>query len=807
MTNTIISTSRLRAALLVGISAIAMTAATPAVIHSSARAATAAGAPEEIIVTTRKREETIMKAPIIVQAIGNKQIEDLHINSVTALTSVAPGTFVNYGLAQSGVNLAVRGIANSGSNLFGDQSIALNIDGFTSSVGTLYRQGIFDAAQIEVLKGPQSLFYGKSTSGGMIALHSADPTKDWQVQAQVGYEFKADEMDLNGFISGPITDTLGIRIAGYHNTSKGYLRNANPNGVARYPAEDDNGGRLTLKYDNPDIGLRVKFKAAYTHDRLNVSYVDTEQQVCAGPPNPNPIFKYDNCTLDLYSYGTQRSLPYSATANFSYGAAGTGFATNMPYPMFKDGQPYSVTETALAVLSIDYDIAKDITLTSVTGMDYINGIDAGRNNSVIGLNDIGSQGKFHEFSEELRLTTNWKDRWYNFMVGGLYNPSHRNDQLNLTFPAPDVVPFENNFTSTGVSRFESEADGAFAQALLTPVDKWELSGGIRWSRVHKAFTNNTITYNLTSLPGNGVNVIPLLAPGQAGLTETAWTPEATLTYRPTDDLTAFVSYKKGYKGPAANSNQTNTANNAASWKPLVGGEHVHGFEGGVKAKLMDHQITLNASGYIYTYQGLQTTVYIPALNTANLSNGASAKVQGFELGGEYSPEEIRGLTLKAFLNYNDTHYIKFTGATCWAGMTAAQGCMTVGPGKTAQDLSGRTTFLAPKLVANIGASYKWDLSDKYTAGISGEAQYTSSYYGSSDLEPFSHQGAYALVNMSAHLAKSDDSWDLAVLCRNCTNKIYVAYGTDGGFVAPAANVNIGHPLQIMVQLTVRPSLF
>jgi outer membrane receptor protein involved in Fe transport len=245
------------------------------------------------------------------------------------------------------------------------------------------------------------------------------------------------------------------------------------------------------------------------------------------------------------------------------------------------------------------------------------------------------------------------------------------------------------------------------------------------------------------------------------------------------------------------------------WKPLVGGEHVQGVEGGIKAQLLDRQVVLNTSGYLYDYKGLQTTFYIVALSTAVLGNGADVRAQGLETSVDYMPKEVPGLTLSAMLNYDDTHYSHFVNASCWGLQTLAQGCYTI-PGSTAkgQTLTGRTTFLAPEWVGKVTASYKWDLSEKYTAAVSADAQFTSRYYGSSDLEPFSHQNGYALVDASLHLGRSDDSWDLAVLCRNCTNKIYVAYASDGASTTtPAANVNIGHPLQIMVQLTVKPQLF
>jgi outer membrane receptor protein involved in Fe transport len=788
-----------KAASLAAVSTLVITALMPAVRAKAAAAAvSSAAAPEEIIVTARKREESIMKTPVILQAISAKQLENLHVTSIDSLTSASPGTFIQFGFAETGITAYIRGIGTSGSATFADQEIALNIDGFTSSQGALFRQGIFDAAQIEVLKGPQSLFFGKSTAAGMIAIHSADPTRDWQAEAKIGYEFKADEMDLSGYLSGPLTDDLGIRIAGYHNTSKGYLYNPNPaNPAQRLPAETDNGARLTLKYDDPDIGLRVKFKAAYTYDSLNIAEYEFNQELCAGPVNPSPFLPYDNCKLDLYTGGLPNGKPYSATADFSLG--GPGFLTNTPAPLFKDGKSYAYTKTALAVLNVEYDVAPDVTLSSVTGLDYFKAVDAGRNQTSIGPVDIGTDPKYHEFSEELRLTTNWKDRWYNFMIGGLYNPTKRHDQLILNYPTGDI--FLSGVYEDGLARYKSDTEGAFAQALLTPFAHWELSAGVRYSHVRKTWLS-VIQYNNLGF-SNGIDVIPLLPKSATSMAENAWTPEFTLKYSPTDNLTTFISYKRGYKGPAWNSSLTNTVPDAASFlsKPYVHGERTKGVEGGVKAKLLDDQLSLTATGYLYSFQNLQVAFFDQTQNTANIQNGANARVQGLEVGGEYSPNAIRGLTLNAFANYNDTYYTRFTNAPCYVAEPVSAGCVN-----NIQNLAGRTLNFAPKFVGSLGAGYKWDLDEKYIASIDGQLQYTSSYASTPDTNPLGTQKAFATLSAAVHLAKSDNSWDLALLCHNCTNKLYITNGLDAGGAAPAVNADIGRPLQILLQLTVHPLL-
>src|SRR5438132_3831225 len=169
--------------------------------------------PEEIVVTARKREESIMKAPVIISAISQKQLENLHVQAVSAITATTPNLQIQNGFALSGTTIQFRGLGNGAAANFIDQDMALNIDGFTSNAGRLYRQGLFDVAQVEIMKGPQSLFYGKSTTAGLIAIHTADPTRTWDTKLGVGYEFVASEMDLDSYSSSPLIDQLGIRLA------------------------------------------------------------------------------------------------------------------------------------------------------------------------------------------------------------------------------------------------------------------------------------------------------------------------------------------------------------------------------------------------------------------------------------------------------------------------------------------------------------------------------------------------------------------------------------------------------------------
>jgi iron complex outermembrane receptor protein len=739
-----------------------------------------------------------------------------------------------FGLSSASVTL--RGIGNGNEGTYVDQSVALNLDGMTVGSGIFFRSGIFDIGQVEVLKGPQSLFFGKSSSGGLIAIHSADPTKEWDTKVTVGYEFNADEMDLDGYISGPVTDDLGVRLAGYHNTMKGYFYNPNPNNPKhRLPESTDDGFRGTLKYDNPDTGLRIKFKGSYSNHTQNVENPEITQSVCStGVNTVTPgLGAYDNCKVDQYTSGLPSSLPYSPTANFSPFNQ-TAFNSFTPDPVFRDGKSYAYAKAALGVLNIDYDITPGLTISSVTGLDWGKNADAGRAaNAALGFDDIGTNDTIQEFSEELRLTSNWKDRWYNFMVGGLYSDAKRRTHLVVSLPAfpgafltPLLAGNLYGLYTDDIEHATFKNNSVFGQVLLTPIEHWELSAGLRYTHNSKRFTSlqalstswQTLFAGLGFPPappaGEGIGLVG--SPSNPYKAENATTPEFTLKYTPTDDITAFVSYKQGYKGLGFNSNPATYSYaindpTSSNYNNVVGfsGERVKGVEGGVKAQMLDRQLSLSVTGYLYNYKALQVSFIDAAANRATINNGANARVQGVELTADYSPEAIQGLSFNGFLNYNDGHYTSFPNAGCYSGQTAATGCApssTLGALGT-QNLAGKPLVGAPKWTGTFGFTYKKDLSEKYMASFHAETQYSSSYAPDSEENPLTRQHSYALVDLALHLSRTDNTWDLGLICRNCTDHYYIIFANDAGpFVGSVANISVARPREVLLQLTVHPNL-
>ena len=150
-------------------------------------------------------------------------------------------------------------------------------------------------------------------------------------------------------------------------------------------------------------------------------------------------------------------------------------------------------------------------------------------------------------------------------------------------------------------------------------------------------------------------------------------PEVTLTYRPTDDLTLYGAYKQGFKSGSFSTATPPTVGENNSFGP----EKVRGGEFGLKSRMLDRQLSLNVVPYFYRYEGLQVGVISPPQNGVPIIqtlNAATAHIYGVDLDGAFRPASLDGLQLNGNAEFNHARYLDFTNAPCWGGQTIALGC-------------------------------------------------------------------------------------------------------------------------------------
>ena len=166
---------------------------------------------EEIVVTARKREENLQDVPVALSVFTGQALQQAGILSTRDLYGITPGLNYDTGFDQNAGTPAIRGVVS--------QEIATyrqKVTTFLDGMPILGQQGTvpFNAiAQVEVLRGPQSAAFGRSTFGGAINYKTRDPGDnfDTDVNLDVGSNslFNADAL-----ISGPlVANRLGGLIA------------------------------------------------------------------------------------------------------------------------------------------------------------------------------------------------------------------------------------------------------------------------------------------------------------------------------------------------------------------------------------------------------------------------------------------------------------------------------------------------------------------------------------------------------------------------------------------------------------------
>lgn len=795
------SSARLRFALLAAASGFAVTS-TQAFAQSSApqEAATSEVSVGEIVVTARKRSETLMTVPVAVSAVSAEVLNARGISTLEGFARLVPQLFLatSSGSFQGGA-LGLRGISAGDGNVFGDQAVAFNIDGVQIARATPRQLSQFDLQQIEVLKGPQALYYGKNSPGGIVVIRTADPTDSLEAGGKVSYEFNAREVRGEAFVSGPIADGLGARVALSASDMRGWARNIATPGTlysAAAPFSPDTSEfntRVTLKFDRGGpFSARFKFNYGRMSDAGVFS--NTQRVYCPAAGGVPQLGGPDDCTPD------NRVVHASIGTRFGSGGANTvsGAAISGVY-VFGDGVPYSHTTQYLSGLEMKYDLSDQLQLASNTGyyharieaLDNVNSADGTFPNSAASPAGAGgmvasyADARYRELSQELRLTSSFGGP-VEFMLGGFFQDQKLQyvaaAAVNAVNPIQLFPPVRMFQTGTAYS--------VFGSVSVKPASTLEISGGLRYSHEKKDFAAERL------LPGTfGTNPVTLAVPKRSFNNVS---PEAVVTWRPDRNLTVYGGWRRGFLSGGFNGAGSAVAA-ASNPDNSYDEEVVEGFEGGVKAQALDGMLRVTLAGYSYKIKGLQVAANLPGPPVVQVvNNAANATTKGFEADFNLTTP-VDGLSLHGAIAYTKARYTTFELSPCYGGQTVALGCnrnLITPPAPAGalprfvnQDLSGQQLVRAPDWAGSIGAAYDLTTSDGGVFGLTLDGNYTGTFFTDALNSPGGVQKDYWLLDASTHY-KMPNGIDLALIGRNLTNKYYFQRssaapltGTPAGFAA------------------------
>jgi len=800
----------------------ALLAASPALAAEEAAAAAAENPAstgvEDIIVTARRRNESVQSIPVSVQAISAATVQARDLTSLEKIAAATPQFTVARASNGAGAQLTLRGIGSNATSIGIEQSVAIVVDSVYYGQGRVINEGFFDLARVEILKGPQALFFGKNATAGVISLTTADPGKDREIMARVGYEANARQLYGEFVYSTPLSDSWGLRLAVrgskmfgglYRNAAgsqtyttfdaaKGFAATAltAAPSAADQPQERELIGRATLKYDGGG-GLTATLKASGSwNDTIGNGWNYSAVRCPTGFTAVNPAYKCDG-GFKLY----QNNFPLEI-------AKATPFAR-------ENGDLYNTYKSWQVTGTINYDM-ENVTLNSVTNYNWNNnkfGCDCDFLGGPVWATENAS---YHAFSQEVRALTKFETP-VNVMFGGLYQKTKRTFFQTVLFAGS-----ENSAAPTGMRYVsyakDSATDGqtwsAYGQLIWKIMPTLEATAGVRYTHETKDsfFTQPYVNPGLTFLfrPQSAAKDGTLLG----DQTFNDWSPDVTLSWKPSSDVMVYGAYKTAYKSGGFSNSAINSSlvTNNPSADLAFNPERGRGFEAGIKTTLMDRQLRANLTLYSYKYTDLQIDFFNSQVFAYVTYNAGAARSKGVELELEYAPRSLPGLSFHGSLNYNQARYLNFI-APCWSGQSIAAGCSLKVAGIERQDLSGVPTSAAPEWTSTAGIAYEAGIGKGLKIGGNIDTRTSSSYLGSSFGDPFTRQDGYAVLDAGLRIGAENDRWQIAVIGKNLTNKFYFIGGgtaplTGAGTGTNAATLGdiIGYgamPRTVRMQVTVR----
>ncbi len=735
-----------------------------------------AGGLEEIIVTARKREESLQDVPVVVNVLTKAEIDRYALDSLESLAANIPELFVGRSSNGSGAQITLRGVGSGRTTMGMEQSTAVVVDGVYYGHGLFLNEALFDLERIEVLKGPQALFFGKNATAGVISFNTSDPTEEFEAQVRAGYETTAEEYSVEGFVSGQIAPNLLGRLAlrvsdmrgGYFDqtaidtpvtfldlaTFEPVVRNQEPN-QGGMPGTEAYVARGTLIWA-PTERFTGVFKASVNERKDEANAWNFVVFDCpSGFTQPNP------------------AVPCEREFNVRVPNAPDGVGGNLPH-MKEDGSSYNDYNSWAMTAGLTFDL-DDSQITSITNYNWHRNKWGLSQNVESPTSYIAAtqNTSLSAWSNETRFQT-YFDQPFNFMIGSYYQNTDRDhDQAGAFAPLEiSTNPPETQFTSyIKPSGSEAETWSGFGQVTWRPTDQTELAAGVRYIReTRDSFLVQS--YVMPALQGLFLQDAPVFG----DQTFTDWTPEVTVSYFPADDLTFFAGYKSAYKSGGFAVSSLIVAATIPSdvmFEPETG----DGFEVGMKSMWFDDQLRFNMTLYRFEYEDLQVDFFDSVTFQFITTNAGAATVEGVEFEVDYAPIALPGLLLSGYLNYNKGRYTDYI-APCYTGQSIAAGCNTNFGAGLGQDLSGEPLAMAPDWVAAINAAYQVDTQSGHTWEFGGNLRYSDDFISSSFGAPLSRQDSYINLDASLRFRHTDGNWEAAIIARNLTDSFHISGETD-----------------------------
>jgi outer membrane receptor protein involved in Fe transport len=758
----------------------------------------AAPALEEVLVTATLRTESLQDVPVSVNAMAGEKMQEAGIDKIEDLQAYVP----NLSMSETGIgtNIYIRGIG-SGINPGFEQSVGMYFDGVSYSRAQLTRAPFLDLARVEVLRGPQNILYGKNSIAGALSLVSARPGQEQEGMISGLYEPDHDEKVVDFMISGPITDTLGGRVAIRKREFGGYIENLTLD--RDEPQRDESTIRAILDWDaTPDLTAMLKFELGKFDVLGRQVEIVNDQPSTTLPGSPT------------YSQALAAPPPNG------FGADASVLNTTQDYKRSSNGD-YSNNRTRNVTLNVDYALGES-TLTFITGIlhyEFDELCDCDFTGAPVF--SVPFEEEYDQYSQEIR----WVSAAGGTLeyIGGAYYQKSELDFFDAIVIDSNILPSAvaqltgspaqgGSIANTTTPRnFTSDAElySVFWQTTWNASDQLRATLGLRYSYEEKEGTRNLTIADLNGneRPAGLVDAVLAgvfkverhdLKDSQKGGN---LAPSLNVQYDVNDDVMAYATVSVGNKSGGFDARSNASPGGAIDGSFEYDEEKATSFEVGAKTSFMNGRGELNVAAFFTKYDDLQVSIFDGTLGF-NVGNAGAAETKGIELDGRFALTD--NLLMTAALAFLDFEFTDFEKGQCYQGQTPDQ----ITPTVNFCDYKGMTNQYVADFSGNVGFVYTRAFGDAMEFRAGTDFTFTDDYNSSQNLDPSQEQDGYVEVNMRLAVADVKSGWEVAIVGKNLTDEDVISYSND----VPLANSafgSIGHyafierPRSVAVQVAYR----
>ena len=618
----------------------------------------------DIVVTAQRRDQSILKVPISISAIGGQELAARNITSTAALSQSTPNLYQT-NASLNGGPIAIRGVSTFDINAGIDQAVAVYIDDVYQGTAVGSAANLFDVERVEVLRGPQSTFFGRNSLAGAVSITTRRPDYTLRGEAQASYG-NYNAFTVKGLVNVPLKqDVAALSVGVIHSEHDGYAYNLLLKEGVNYDRRTNARAQLRLQPTS------------------NVDILATYEYLKA-----NGARSFDPFLLNLSPRGLTgvNATLLAGTFTVPFNADGYDRRLSSDVPAAQELESHTASLRA----NIDFGWSNLLLISSYRTHRLDDSFDADLTEAP--LSPSANPERYEAFTQEVRLSSNTKGP-LTWIAGLTYHQQQTRVLTNASSTPLDaiLVGLPDLASATGPTavdgRIKTNSYSAFGRLDWQFAERFALGIGGRFTHELKRLRTSQSSPLFNQL----VFGFPEVPETRDRFAYNDFSPEIKLSFTASPTKLLYASVSKGFKGGGYNDQQISQDQfDSGDYRRPFKREQLWNYELGFKGSFFDRRLSVSAAVFYADWLDRQfQAISGNGVNSLVVLSSGDARVVGVELDLRARP--VDGLEVYANGGYNE---IKQTKSLI------------------AEVRKGEVLDATPQYNVSLGAIYTADLKDQ-----------------------------------------------------------------------------------------------